>query len=653
MARPAADPRPFWARDPLGLWTPSPDRLGVAARQALICGLTALAAQTYRIPDPALTVYLVFFLNRIDRLSSLVLNIATVVLVSIVLGLVLLTAKVVADHAAWRVLAIALLSFSLLFLASASKLRPVGATLALIVGYALDKLGTIQFGELATRALLFAWLFVAIPAGVSALVNLTLAPSPRKCLQRALAERLWLCARLLERPEPAIRARFDNRLEAGDAELRSWLKLARVEHLSRPAELAALDRAIASTTSILLAVDLTLGEADGLPDPLGRRLSETLDQMAAILARGGYPLEARPDLKGLIETLPPLAAEVVGQLSQALDGFAETSGDPAPPAPREAHAAGFWLPDAFTNPDHVHYALKTTGAALFCYLLYTLLDWPGVHTCFITCYIVALTTTGETVEKLTLRIVGCLIGAGVGIAAIVYVIPDLTSIGALLILVLAGGFAAAWIAAGGPRIAYAGFQIAFAFFICILQEHAPGTDLVLARDRVIGILIGNLVSYVVFTRLWPVSVAPRLDRELTGLARALAALAGIPQRGAREMAAAQALAQCGALNRDLELLAYEPRPLRPERAWVEPRQAALEGLKNMIAPLALAPGRIADEIAARLSRAAEHLDTGPARGEVPGAGAKRSVDGATLNDLVRTRLSDVEAIIGDERGVRP
>ncbi|MFP3562467.1 FUSC family protein, partial [Paraburkholderia sp. SIMBA_049] len=73
---------------------------------------------------------------------------------------------------------------------SASKLRPVGATIALIVGYALDKLGSVPFGEVATRALFYAWLMVAIPVGVSICVNALLGPSPRRLAGRELARRL-------------------------------------------------------------------------------------------------------------------------------------------------------------------------------------------------------------------------------------------------------------------------------------------------------------------------------------------------------------------------------------------------------------------------------------------------------------------------------
>ena len=42
-------------------------------------------------------------------------------------------------------------------------------------------------------------------------------------------------------------------------------------------------------------------------------------------------------------------------------------------------------PDAFTNPAHVHFALKVTFAAMFCYIVYEAIDWSGIHTAFITC----------------------------------------------------------------------------------------------------------------------------------------------------------------------------------------------------------------------------------------------------------------------------
>ena len=67
--------------------------------------------------------------------------------------------------------------------------------------------------------------------------------------------------------------------------------------------------------------------------------------------------------------------------------------------------------------------------------------------------------------------------------------------------------AAGYVSAGSPRISYAGFQIAFAFFLCVIQGPSPAFDISIARDRVIGILLGDLVVALVFTNLWPVTSA--------------------------------------------------------------------------------------------------------------------------------------------------
>src|SRR5947199_4232025 len=64
------------------------------------------------------------------------------------------------------------------------------------------------------------------------------------------------------------------------------------------------------------------------------------------------------------------------------------------------------VPDAFTNPAHVHFALKVTFAAMFCYIVYEAIDWSGIHTAFITCTFIALESTEATLYKGTLRIVG-------------------------------------------------------------------------------------------------------------------------------------------------------------------------------------------------------------------------------------------------------
>jgi multidrug resistance protein MdtO len=241
---------------------------------------------------------------------------------------------------------------------------------------------------------------------------------------------------------------------------------------------------------------------------------------------------------------------------------------------------------------------------MLCYILYSLLDWPGIHTCLITCYIVSLGTAAETVEKLGLRILGCILGAAAGIAAIIILVPALTSVGALIIMVFLAAFVSAWVAGGDPRIAYAGFQMAFAFFLCVIQGAGPSFDMVNARDRVIGILLGDVVVYLIFTNVWPVSVVERIDPAITAVLGKLGGLLAANRISAALTASATQTALAG-LERDLDLAAYEPASIRPVSEWLEQRwQAAadLRALEPMFLLCAAQDPKLAQDIAARLRR---------------------------------------------------
>jgi multidrug resistance protein MdtO len=639
MARPAADvatPRP---REILRLLAPFPGRAAIAVRVALICALTVLVASTYGTPEAATSVYIVFFLTKPDRVTSALTAVALLVLITVLIGLIFPIAMFCIDYPLLRVACIATTSFGLLYLTSASKLRPVGPILAMIVGFTLDMLGSIPGGEAATRALLYAWLMVAIPVAVAVPIHLLIAPSPRRLAGEKLAQRLRLAAAVLRGDDDAARAPFAACLREGNGQLATWLKLSKLEGTSSVADLVALKQAAAASVAILVAADFAGREPGArLPAAFAEPIAATLDEMAAMLAQRGYPVDIALALPAT-DALPPLARAVVSDLRDAITGFtvadaaqtsqtAQTAATPSPARPPAVPAAsapaakpkgGFLLPDAHTNPDHVRYALKTTVAAMFCYLLYQQLDWSGIHTCFITCYMVSLGTTAETVEKLTLRITGCLVGALLGTAAIVFVVPSLTSIGGLMVLVFACGALAAWVAFGSPRIAYAGFQISFALFMCVIQGASPAFDLTLARDRVIGILLGNLVVYLVFTRIWPVSIARQLDASLAALFEQWRKLTRLAEPAERRALAAEALAQHHAIAQNVGLTDYEPSWVRPAPAWLAARRYALDAVRALEGPMFLlaerSPGDAAiGERLARVSRVAEAAGIGQAAG---------------------------------------
>jgi multidrug resistance protein MdtO len=168
-------------------------------------------------------------------------------------------------------------------------------------------------------------------------------------------------------------------------------------------------------------------------------------------------------------------------------------------------------PDAFTNPAYVQFALKVTLAAMFCYIVYSAIDWSGISTAFITCTFIALESTEATLYKGMLRIVGCVIGGALALFSIVFLIPHMETIASLVVLVACAAAIAAWVATGSPRISYAGIQIAFAFFLSVFQGYAPDTDLDKVRNRVVGILLGLTVTAFVFNYIWPERAADRIE----------------------------------------------------------------------------------------------------------------------------------------------
>ena len=176
---------------------------------------------------------------------------------------------------------------------------------------------------------------------------------------------------------------------------------------------------------------------------------------------------------------------------------------PPPSASKPKAKFSLFKPGAFANPSHLRFAIKVTLAAMFCYLTYTAVDWPGIQTAFITCCFCAMESMGATLRKMYLRITGCLIGGALGVITLIYLVPHMEGIVSLLLLSTVVTGVAAWIALGSERISYAGVQMNFAFYVCLLQDYGPPTDLNVIRDRVVGILFGIVTTSFVFRYLWP------------------------------------------------------------------------------------------------------------------------------------------------------
>jgi len=315
----------------------------------------------------------------------------------------------------------------------------------------------------------------------------------------------------------------------------------------------------------------------------------------------------------------------------------EASPETHPQAPDTKDRHPLLLPDAFTNPDYVHYALKATLAIFIAYVTYSLLDWPDIRTCMITCFFVALTSYGESVHKMTLRITGSIVGGAFGLAAVIFLMPYLTDIGHLCLLIGLWAFICAWVAASSEWLSYAGLQMAMAFFLCTLVGFGPTIEISQARDRFVGILLGNIIVFVIFSTVWPVNV---LTQARKSLAMALTKLGDAVSRNDD-----QAFTDYGTLLKQAKhYIVFDPfeaikfsRVPHFDQASIDAAQALDD--KELLTVL---PSSYRTAFGSWLEQTAEHLDRGTALTPPPKTSDESNADASRE---MNKRVARLETII--------
>lgn len=496
-----------------------PGRLAAVARIAAGCSLVVAIAMLYQIPLPAYMAYAVFLISRDEAASTLLTGIVAALAFTIAVALSLLFYTLDASEPALRLPLMALSTFIGMFLVRTMALGPVAFLAGFVLVLSQTLIDKIPNLEALTRLVLWLWVVVMIPITVTVLMNLLVGENPARLARRAALELLQALASALRHGD-AEPLHYHQEKALKLAELRQ--RAGMLDHSLRP--LAAVDGALIEALAELSALQ-TLLPAD-TPADACLPLAEACELCAAAYAGGGFVPPLPYPTEALLGSLSAEARPVVIAMAEVLDRLAAGIGRRLA-APGPAASAGsktLLSPDAFTNPDHARFALKTTIAVMAAYVIYNALDWSGISTSVTTCFFVALGSLGETMHKLTLRLAGASIGGLAGTLCIVYLLPEMTDIGQLCLLIGIAAALCGWVATSSDLLSYAGMQIAFAFFMGVLQDYGPSTDLTVLRDRVAGILLGNVLMSLVFSTLWPTSA---VDRARGATAKALRMLAAL------------------------------------------------------------------------------------------------------------------------------
>lgn len=275
--------------------------------------------------------------------------------------------------------------------------------------------------------------------------------------------------------------------------------------------------------------------------------------------------------------LPPIEAE------RTLEDLAEPLDEREEAKPSAKVKKSLFVADAFTNPRHVQFALKVTLAGMIGYIFYTASDYFGIHTVYYTPLIIALGSTGATMYKGMLRIVGCVIGGALGLICTIWLIPRVDTLGMYLLTVFCVHALAAWIAFGSERISYVGLQIALAFDLGVLADYGPSTEIDPIRDRFIGIILGIVIISTVFSLVWPEDARTITRQKLAASLQAIARLLNIrggresnPQRERLELEIASHLAEANASHEQVAFEALIHGPPVAKGLDLETATAAVE-----------------------------------------------------------------------------
>ena len=522
---------------------PRPGRFRDAVSIGGLCTAIVVVSMTLRIPEAGLAAYIVFFAYRPDANGTIAVAVVFAFLSIFVVAVSIPMLGMVLDNPPARMALVAGITFVGMWLASATPLGPIASTLAFLLTFLVILPDVVNLPipnevELLTHSIAWVAPIVIIAMITIGVLAYLFGRNAIGVVEDRMAERL-----------AAVNDRLAGRINAAAFAEIVTAAPAKVEDLEKFAKLStskgdwnrliALDREL---LELMLAV-AALDEAEADPQTRAALQGQLADVQSMARASMTMPTGSRPLVAATAEDV----AACIRRVGRILNG------EQLPEALATAKEGGGFRA-LLTEPRHWQFATKVTLAVMACIFLFTGLDWVSIHTCMITCYYVSEATLGESVHKMTLRMIGCLIGAAMAALSLIYLIPLMNDVGQLALLVFVVASIGGWIGVGSERIAYAGFQIVLAFFLVVLEafgafglNFGPSYDFEPATGRILGILFGSLACAFAFVMLWPLPM--RVD-VADGIARTLRAVAaGLRQEPAT--ARAEVLAGLGRA-RDLQ-----------------------------------------------------------------------------------------------------
>ena len=515
--------------------TPYPGRVALVARIVIAATLAMIVTMTFRIPNGA---YAAIFALQISRESprATVQNVKTILIAFACSALyVLMGAIFFLGDPVHRLLWVIGTLFLIFYALSTLTNYTAAARFGYLAVISIPLWDQQVSAELRVEDTLWAVGAVTVGSVITVLVELIFAElRPGDELIHHIAHRLAAIEELLgcyaaDRPvDEKTKKEITRQAMVGTSRLRRILQRSAYSQHYRE-QMGAVVGLVGRLVDMAANLIVLSVQVSGDDRKRIRSLAGSIASIRADLVSGRipHPIEAECD----ISPTPPLLREMETTVSmiagvftgsQSLAAYAQPQAGGDPPS-------RLFVPDALSNSEHFKFALRGCLAASLCYIIYTSVNWPEISTAITTCFLTALTTIGASRQKQVLRFAGALAGGVLaGIGAQVFILPHLDSITGFTLLFLVVTIAASWIGTSSPRLSYFGVQVAIAFYLINLQEFKFQTSLEVARDRVLGIMLGLFMMWLFFDQLWGVPAVVQMKRAFIATLRSLAQFAREP-----------------------------------------------------------------------------------------------------------------------------
>lgn len=513
---------------------PYPGRLNTVLRMTIAATLTMLIVVTFRLPNAALAGFYSILITR-ENLATTWRQALAAVRGAVagasytLLGMMLFRGEPM-THFFWVIGTL----FAVFFVMRTATNFGAALGFSLVISASFEFWDRPLSSEVQVEDTLRVALIIVIGAGVTVATEAVYRMFDQSDpLVRSIDDMLLTVQRVVEcaADRRALPEEFSDKLLQYSKVGTGRLRIVLLRQGANPTRRERMGALIALTSHLIHIGSELNCEGRGRTDDDAERLRAIASNLRSIrtdlrLSRTNRVIPAEPggQPSAAVVVLPQIE-QTVELIVEAMNG-AESGNDHA--NERSHHLLSrMFISDAFHNRDYLRFALAGCTAAGVCYVVYNALDWFGISTSIITCVVTALSTIGATHQRQFLRLAGYVCGGLViGIPAQIFILPNIDTAFQFAIFFAAGTAIAAWFATSSPRLSYFGLHMILPFYFINLGGFQAQTDLVVARDAVIGVLLGILAMGFIFDSFWTRQAGNEMQALFERNLRTLAQLTG-------------------------------------------------------------------------------------------------------------------------------